>query len=184
MKRIILSAIILLSGVIAGYAQEAEAVKPSFWNNTYVQAGDGGALSTMTGVGNVFEISAGKMFNKCVGVDLDYTNIHIFDGDRSYTDHLIGVGFLWNFLGNVDTGIWKPVLSPEIGVMISGCQNLSSPVLPYICNSLNNYFRIHQDVDLALNLKSYSSLDPQNQGNVPYITIPTICLTVGARYCF
>lgn len=183
MKKVLLSAVLLLAGLVAGYAQE-EAVKPSFWDNTFIQVGDGGALSVITGVGNAFEISGGKMFNKCVGLSIGYTNVHIFDENRSYSDNMIGLSFLWSFLGKVDTGMWKPVFCPEIGWMFSGNQNQSSGSLPYIANSLTNYFRVHDDVDLVLNLKSYTSVDPQNTGNVAYLTIPTVCATIGARYRF
>lgn len=183
MKKLILSAVLLAAGLVAAFAQE-QAAKPSFWDNTYLQAGDGGAISTITGVGNAFEISAGKMFTKCVGIGIGFTNVHIFDENRSYSDNMIGVSFLWSFLGNVNTGIWKPVFCPEIGWMFSGNQNQSSPSLPYIANSLTNYFRVHENVDFVLNLKSYTSVDPQNTGRIKYITIPTLCATVGARYSF
>ncbi|MBO4435035.1 MAG: hypothetical protein J5769_06260 [Bacteroidales bacterium] len=185
MKKIILSSILLLAGLAAGYAQEKEAdVKPSFWKDTYVQVADGGALDLTTGVGNTFELSAGKMFTKCVGASLSYTNVYIFDDSRSFMDHMLGAGFVWSFLGNVDTDSWKPVFIPEIGLMVSGRDSQSSPALPYIANSLANYFRIHKNVDLVLNAKLYTSLDPQNQGKVAFISMPTACLTLGARYRF
>ncbi len=185
MKKLILSAVLLAAGLVAAFAQEQteEAVKPSFWNGTFVEAGDGGALSLSAGIGNAFVLNAGKWFNKSVGVGINYNNIHIFDGNRSFSDNLIGVAFLWNFLGKVEReSVWTPVLSPELGWLFTNNQGANSSL--YAGGSFNNYFRVYPNVDLMLNSKLYFGIDPQNTGRIPFITTPTLLLSIGARYSF
>ncbi|MCR5018325.1 MAG: hypothetical protein K6A64_05965 [Bacteroidales bacterium] len=191
MKKNFLSCILLLAGLTVAFAQEevveqtndTTAVKASFWNNTYVQAADGLALNLSAGIGNSFEVSAGKWFNKSVGVSINYTNVAIFDGSRSFSDNLIGAGFLWNVVGKKERiGIWTPVLSPELGFMITTQQGANNSA--YAAGSFYNYFRVHQNVDVLVNAKAYFGIDPHNTGRIPFITMPSGILSVGARYRF
>jgi hypothetical protein len=189
MKKYLLSCILLLAGLTVAFAQETveetndTTVKASFWDNTFIQVADGGALSLSAGVGNSVEVSAGKWFNKSVGVSVNYTNVYIFDGDRSFSNNLIGVGFLWSFLGKMERkSIWTPVLSPELGFMLTSQQGSNNSA--YAAGSFYNYFRVHPHVDVMVNAKGYFGLDPHNTGRIPYITIPSGTLSVGARYRF
>lgn len=199
MKKHFLSCILLLAGLTLAFAQEetvavaqeepieetndTTAVKPSFWDNTYVQVADGGALSLAAGLGNAVEVSAGKWFNKSVGVSINYTNVFIFDGDRSFSNNLIGAGFLWSILGKKERiGIWTPVLSPELGFMLTSQQGANNSA--YAAGSFYNYFRVHPNVDVLVNAKAYFGIDPHNTGRIPFITMPTGILSVGARYHF
>jgi hypothetical protein len=190
MKKYLLSCILLLAGLTVAFAQEpveetndTTAVKPSFWSNTFLQAADGAALSLATGIGNSFEVGAGKWFNKSVGVSINYTNVSIFDASRSYSDNLIGVGFLWSFLGGKErSSIWTPVLSPELGFLITNQQGANNSA--YAAGNFYNYFRVHPKVDVLVNAKAIVGLDPHNTGRIPFITMPTGILSVGVRYSF
>lgn len=184
MKKYILSTIIILAGITVAFAQEqteetidSTAVKASFWDNTYIQVADGLALSLSTGVGNAIEVSAGKFFNKSVGVSVNYTNVSLVG------DNLVGVGFLWSFLGRKErNSIWTPVLSPELGFMFTSNPGANNSA--YVAGSFYNYFRVHPKVDVLVNGKGYFGIDPNNGGRIRFITMPTGIVTVGARYRF
>ena len=209
MKKYILSSIVLLAGLTMAQAQTLTEVQPadsvvvevadsvvveladtvltnaakSFFKDTYIQVGDGLAVDLAVGLGNAVEVSVGKWFNKSVGASVNYTNVYIFDGQRSFSDNLIGAAFLWNFLGLMErNSIWTPVLSPELGFMFTSQQGADNSA--YAAGSFFNYFRVHPHIDVMANVKGYFGIDPHNSGRIRYITMPTGIVSVGARYRF